>query len=177
MNTQDQDNPPSDTELRFRLRQLPRELEPGRDLWPGIEGRLQQPVARRRSFPNWASGLAVAASVLVAIVAFQVVRQPAANAPVANADPVPTAAPLKSPMGGMVRAEARAMTAEYEAALAEYAAAPIPADVEPGLAELDRSARDIRLAIDAAPGSTHLLQMLQRTYARRIELTHRAATG
>jgi hypothetical protein len=172
------DHPDStDAELRFRLRQLPREIEPGRDLWPGIEARLQ-PASRRR-FPAWTGGLALAASVLAAVVAFQVLRAPAANAPVANA-PAPVAAPVapsESAEAELVQAEARALTIAYEGALAEYAAAPMPDAVKPGLAELDASARDIRLALEASPGSTHLLQMLQRTYARRIELTHRAATA
>jgi hypothetical protein len=169
------DHNPTDAELRFRLRQLPREIEPGRDLWPGIEARLQ-PASRRRRFPTWGGGLALAASVLAAVVAFQVMRAPAANAPLATTSPAP-AADTRSAEAGMVQAEARAMTVAYEAALAEYAAAPMPETIQPGLDELDRSARDIRLAIDASPESAHLLQMLQRTYARRIELTHRAATA
>jgi hypothetical protein len=77
----------------------------------------------------------------------------------------------------MVEAQARAMTVEYEAALAEYAGATLPDEVEPDLEALDRGARDIRSALAASPDSVHLLQMLQRTYARRIELTHRAAIG
>jgi hypothetical protein len=172
------DHPATDAELRFRLRQLPREIEPGRDLWPGIEARLH-PTARRR-FPAWGTGLALAASVLAAVIAFKVSTAPAANTPIADEVPVPAAGPAPaatSPDAGLVRAEARAMTLAYEAALAEYATAPMPEEIRPGLAELDESARDIRLAIDASPGSTHLLQLLQRTYARRIELTHRAATA
>jgi hypothetical protein len=39
----------SDNELRWQLRQLPREIDPPRDLWPGIADRLQRPgVPRRR---------------------------------------------------------------------------------------------------------------------------------
>ena len=49
-----------DASLRFRLRQLPRELEPGRDLWPGIEARLP-PASRRHAFAGWGGGLALAA--------------------------------------------------------------------------------------------------------------------
>jgi len=42
------------------------------------------------------------------------------------------------------------------------------------LRELDRSARQIRAAIERDPGATYLLGRLQRTYARRLELTQRS---
>ncbi|HEY1992431.1 MAG TPA: hypothetical protein VGH71_08210, partial [Gammaproteobacteria bacterium] len=50
--------------LKAALQQLPREVQPSRDLWPGIEARLQPSRAVR---PLWAYSLA--ASVLVAVVA------------------------------------------------------------------------------------------------------------
>jgi hypothetical protein len=114
--------------------------------------------------------------VLAAVVAFQVMRAPAANAPLATTSPAP-AADTRSAEAGMVQAEARAMTVAYEAALAEYAAAPMPETIQPGLDALDASARDIRSALAAEPESVRLLQQLQRTYARRLELTHRAVAG
>ena len=36
-----------ETELRWGLRQLPREMDPPHDLWPGIAARLQAPRRRR----------------------------------------------------------------------------------------------------------------------------------
>jgi len=51
--------------LDAALKRLPREVEPGRDLWPGIEARLaRRPRAVR---PLWAYSLA--ASVLLAVAA------------------------------------------------------------------------------------------------------------
>jgi hypothetical protein len=158
----DHSHDPSDADLRFRLRQLPRELEPARDLWPGIAGRLQ-PAPRRRARSGWFTGLALAASVSAAVVGWRMAAP-------AN-DPAP------APGAVVMQAEADAMTREYQAALAEYRTLDMPADAEPGLEALDRSARDIRTALAASPDSVRLLQMLQRTYTRRLELTHRAATG
>lgn len=158
----------TDTDLRWKLRQLPREMEPSRDLWPGIAARLQPPAARRHAGLVW--GLALAASVLVAIVGWRLVAAPAANAP----------APLATqsdPATHVVQAEERAITLEYRATLAGYEQLPMPAEIQPGLEVLDASARDIRSALAAHPDSPRLLRQLQRTYSRRLELTHRAVAG
>jgi hypothetical protein len=76
-----------------------------------------------------------------------------------------------------VQAEERALTLAYRASLAGYDMAPMPAEIRPGIDALDASARDIRSALASEPGSARLLQQLQRTYARRLELTHRALAG
>lgn len=47
------------------LERLPRSIEPARDLWPGIHGRLRP--RRRPGLPAWA-GFAVAASLLALVV-------------------------------------------------------------------------------------------------------------
>ena len=55
----------NDDKLKAALRELPREVDPSRDLWPGIEARLaRRPRAVR---PLWAYSLA--ASVLLAVAA------------------------------------------------------------------------------------------------------------
>jgi hypothetical protein len=158
----------TDTDLRWQLPQLPREMEPSRDLWPGIAARLQPPVARRHAGLAW--GLALAASVLVAIVGWRLTTAPAANAP------APLAA-QSDPAVHVVQAEERAITLEYRATLAGYEQLQMPAEIQPGLDVLDASARDIRSALAAHPDSPRLLQQLQRTYSRRLELTHRAVAG
>src|SRR5436190_13823771 len=93
---------PTDAELRFRLRQLPRELEPARDLWPGIAARLPEP--RRRPLPAWGIGLALAASVALAVLGLRLATPaaPAASPTAQVATPAPAA--------GIVEVEADAMT-------------------------------------------------------------------
>ncbi len=54
------DTPPS--WLHNALRELPHEMTPARDLWPGIAGQLQ-----RSSRPRWKS-VAIAASVVVSVL-------------------------------------------------------------------------------------------------------------
>ena len=152
----------TDHELRWQLRQLPREIEPTRDLWPGITARLQPPAAAKRRRP-WLAGFALAACLCLA-VGLAVVLGPASS-------------PAADPSAELVRREAQALTREYQAALLELQAAPVPGDLAPALATLDASAGEIREAMAEQPGSAHLLDQLKRTYSRRLALTQRAALG
>ncbi len=150
----------SETELRWQLRQLPRELEPPRDLWPGIAARLQPARPTRRGL-GWLAGLAIAASLCLAVgLAWQQGRPPSPD-----------------PQVALVQREAQALTREYQAALLQFEGAPLPAPIQPALATLDRSVGEIRQALDSDPGARYLLDQLRRTYSRRLSLTQRAATG
>jgi hypothetical protein len=153
----------TEIDQRWQLRQLPREIEPSRDLWPGILAGIERRPARPRR--TWLSGLALAASVLLAAGLFW--KTTLAPAP---------ATPERSE-AVVVQAETRAITDEYQAALRQFDGAPIPAQVGPSLQALDRSVVQIRRAIAADPDSVFLLQQLRKTYSRRLELTQRAATS
>ncbi len=78
------------------LDRLTRERQPGRDLWAGIEPRLNKPAARRRSNPS-AWPYALAASVCLALLTGVLLRsQPpaasaAAGAQTASAEPASAA--------------------------------------------------------------------------------------
>jgi hypothetical protein len=152
----------SEHDLRWRLRQLPRELDPPRDLWPGIEGRLHPQAAAPRRRP-WLAGLALAASLSLAVgLAWHQGR--------------PSPAPL-DPRVELVQREAQAMTLAYQQALNQLPAEPAPDAFAPALATLDRSADEIQLALASDPGAVYLLEQLRRTYARRLSLTQRAMAG
>lgn len=150
----------SDNGLRWQLRQLPRDIDPPRDLWPGIAGRLQRSPAPRR--PRFAA-LAVAASLCIAAGLAWQLRLPAAPAP--------------DFLSELVQREAAALTLEYQAALDQFEGAPMPEPLVPALVTLDKSAADIRQAIASDPEAVFLLDQLRRTYARRLSLTQRAVTG
>lgn len=151
-----------ETELRWQLRQLPREIEPPRDLWPGIAARLERRPPRRHS---WWVGLALAASLVLAL-----------GLGVRLSSPGPDRA-LAEGGAGLVYREAAALTREYEAALVQFQGAPMPAPLVPALDTLDRSAAEIRVALAADPDAVFLLDQLRRTYARRLSLTQRAVIG
>jgi hypothetical protein len=148
-------------ELRWQLRQLPREIEPAHDLWPGIAARLRAPAAPRRR--PWLAVLSLAACLCLAVGLAAMLR------------PGPDATPDLS--AELVNREAEAMTIEYQAALREMQGAPIPEPLAPALATLDDSAGEIRAALEEQPGSVRLLDQLKRTYSRRLALTQRAALG
>lgn len=153
----------TETDLRWQLRQLPREIDPPRDLWPGIADAMsRRPATPRRS---WVAGVALAASVLLALgLTWRLM-------------PAPDAAPSPDLTAQLVQREAAGMTAEYQAALRQFEGAPLADTLAPDLRTLDRSADQIRSALAADPDSVALLQQLRRTYSRRLALTQRAVTG
>lgn len=158
-----------DAALRLALRGLRRDRDPGRDLWAGIEARIQAlpqasapvPPPGRRVWP-----MAMAASLLLSAgLAWQL--RPA-DAPVAAPrTDVRVAATL-------VQREASTLTVQYQAALRELDFQPVPASWQPGLEALDRSAAEIRDALQRDPDSRLLLERLRETYTRRLALSRRA---
>lgn len=152
----------TETDLRWQLRQLPRELPPTRDLWPGIEAGIQRPTRAPR---RWLAGLALAASLLLAAGLFW--NGPGRGRP----------APAEDVTARIVHNETRAITDEYQAALRQFEGAPVDARMDPSLRELDRSVTQIKRAIAADPDSVFLLQQLRKTYSLRLALTQRAVTG
>ena len=164
-----------DHALRLRLRGLRRDVEPQNDLWPAIAQRIesdrQSPLAgivpapdsrqqtapvRRRASLRRLLPLSVAASLLLAI-GFTWRMQ------IGLDDPSP-----------LIHEHAVAMSRDYRAALAQLEQAPLHPEIQPALEDLDHSAAQILSAIESHPDAVFLLDQLQRTYARRLELTQRA---
>lgn len=151
--------PPTDEALRWQLRALRQDMPPTRDLWPGIAARLatspqhQAPVSPRRPWTPFT----LAASVLLAVtVTWQLQQAPTGDA--------------------LIQREAAALTRDYAGALAQLdRRAAAPPEIVPALHTLDESAAQIRRAIATEPNAHFLLDQLRRTYARRLELTQRAA--
>jgi hypothetical protein len=151
--------------LRWRLKDLRRDIEPQGDLWPGIAARLasapqdtaelRKPRAHR--FAPWA----LAASVLLAVgVVWQMLPGTQPSPPAGN---------------GVIRQQAVSMTLDYENALARLQQAQTHPELDSAFGELDRGAAQILSAIDRDPDARFLIEQLRRTYARRLQLTQRAA--
>lgn len=167
----------SSNDYRLRLRQLPRERELSRDLWPAIAAAIGAPSAqgmdaaaaaveprRMNALLRWGS-LAACASLLVGI-GFSAARPDVLHA--------------LSPHRGnsehvLVLKEADAMRSNYQAQLARFDAGAVPIAYLPALRELDESAELIRNALDSQPDAVFLLGQLRYTYTRRLELTQRLA--
>ena len=145
--------------LRWQLRAMRRDVAPPVDLWPRIAPQLHGPKAARaaRRLPRFA----VAASLLLAVAAGSLVfgtRSP-------------------SPARLAAHREAQSMTLEYDRALRAMPRAATPTELAPAFAELDRSARDIRHALQRDPDSRLLLEQLRRTYSLRLALSQRVFVG
>lgn len=165
--THDNISDPADARLRLALRALRRDEPPARELWPDLAARLaqtpQHATTTRAPRRVWLPALASAASLLLAVGLAWHFRPAAAQDDSAR----------------LIQREAQAMTREYRAALYELerSAPPPPptSPVTPALHELDRSAVQIRTALDRDPDARFLLERLRSTYAQRLALTQRAS--
>jgi hypothetical protein len=158
--------------LRWELRALRRDQPPSTDLWPSIAQRIAATPQRanvRTPLPaaKRLAPFAIAASLALVIgIAWQV--RPASG---------PAGPAVNDPHHQLLAREADAMTLEYQAALKVLdTGAPVrKSAVAPELKVLDRSAAQIRTALQRDPDARFLLDRLQRTYTRRLELTQRLA--
>ncbi|MEO5596710.1 MAG: hypothetical protein ABIQ97_06135 [Lysobacteraceae bacterium] len=161
-------------DYRMQLRQLPRERQPGRDLWPAIAAAIGAPALqhvdpataprRLRALLRWTS-VAACASLLVGI-----------GASVTRPDLLHALSPRPANSEHMlVLKEADAMRSNFQAQLARFDSASVPADYLAALRELDDSAELIRKALVSQPDAVFLLGQLRYTYTRRLELTQRLA--
>ncbi len=174
-------DPELDAQLDARLRELPSEVEPGRDLWPGIAARLEQadaPLQRVTRRPAWA-WQAAAALVLVAgsslLTASLLDRSPPAGQ---SASQPSRAAPDLAQGGASVLPAAFGPTgrldSEYLVAreqltrMLEERIAVMPpsarAKLEFNLGEMRRAADEINAALAAQPGDPLLEELLLKTY-------------
>ena len=154
----------TDSRLRWQLRQLPREMQPERELWSEIAARLPArtgvaPRPRRR----WMSAMAVAAALVLGLaLAWRLPTPASSTTPGAEAE--------------LVRAEAEALTRQYQAALSEFGPIPTSTPLTPAFETLDRSALDLQAALSQHP-DRFLLDRLRQTYSRRLDLTQRLLAG
>ncbi|MEA9587759.1 hypothetical protein VC279_12385 [Xanthomonas sp. WHRI 10064A] len=156
-----------DAALVARLQALPQQRLPPAQLWERIAPALvphATVVARRPRRRRWALPvLGVALAAVVALVAVVPgIRQ--------HTSPPRAAQPA-------LVAQAQAMAGQYQQAIAQVPLQQVPADLRPALDELDQSARAIHAAIAQSPQSAFLLSQLQRTYAKRLQLTRLASQG
>lgn len=176
--------PNQDFELLRRLRQLPREREPGRDLWQGIQARVAPAATKSRRNRALITGLALAASLAaLALLVTRLAPAPNEDVPAVAATGTDPGAPASSPSRegptspGLLRGDADALTLEYRLALEPFAAAALPPPLRAAAHELDASAAELRLALRVQPDAPYLLERLRHTYDQRLKLAQRAALG
>jgi hypothetical protein len=170
-------------QLKAAARNLPESIEPARDLWPGIAGRLQQRSVvrgrfdrRRRLTASRLGALAAAAAVLVAAIGIAYfaglhqARTRTAQAPVSD-----TAYQTAAYTGfetDLVQARDQLFDSllrrQDELTPATWSV------VMDNLEVIDDAIARIETAIDANPGDDGLNRRLTVAYQRQIELLRRA---
>jgi len=153
---------------------LPAERLPSRDLWSGIEERLEgaRPVRRLWSVAGWGAGLAAAAGVVLALSAtLGPGRGPASGSP-APASLVPAAIRTEDPVAEAERAYARA-AADLMAALDEERDRLPPetlAALERDLRSIDAALQEVQTALAADPVNPRLNHLLASTHQKKVEM-------
>ena len=184
MTDTDRHDPPHDADPRLdaHLHALPREIEPGRDLWPGVAARLEPRAAaatsRRRGWAWQAAAglLLVAGSSLLTATWLDRARGPGTMAahPVTTTAPAPAAdaedvAAMPAAFGPGTRLDAdyvaarRQLTSVLEARMSRLPDST-RAKLAMNLAELRRAAEEINVALAEQPGDPLLQELLLKTY-------------
>jgi predicted anti-sigma-YlaC factor YlaD len=151
---------------------LPREIQPARNLWPGIAARLEAPPRRATAWKRWAP-LAIAASVLVAVTALLTERLTNPDTPTTTGA---TQAAVRTATFDADREYAMA-TDDLERLLAERRAQMAPATVavlERNLALIDAAIAESRAALAADPANADLRALLWGAHRQKLELLERA---
>jgi hypothetical protein len=160
--------PESNPHVDALLHSLPREVEPGRDLWPHIESQLE--IRPRRRGPAWALQAAAAVVLVVAssLITASLVRRDSAptaqvSAPAAAMPVVPAA--FGQPRGLGTRYESARQELERDL---EQRMPSMPASARQkllaNLAEMRRAADEINTALARQPGDPLLEELLLNTY-------------
>jgi len=153
---------------------LPREIDPHRDLWPGIAERLGERslLARFPSFARrpaaWGS-LAAAAAIVLAVASL--VRQGSGTPP----GPVSTGTPVavKSESLDPAEQEYQRATSELMSALSKQREGLAPETqkaVDDNLRVIDGALRDLRVALQKDPGNQKLNKMLVATHQKKVDM-------
>lgn len=165
--------------LLDRTAALPRELQPSRELWPGIAARLGTNVV---AFPQrrFRLTLAAAAAVLIALssaITWRIAR-PAATPVAARAGSPTFSLAAFRPTADLLEAEREYAnaTSELLSALEARRDSMAPetlVTVEESLRTIDSALKSLREAVRADPANNDLTQLLTATHKRKVDALRR----
>lgn len=158
-----------------RLDELPRGIEPPRDLWPGIAARLQaaapvQPAARLSAGSHRWVPLAAAASLFIAVGAalfsYQAMHAtPTQNLAWAPAVPSQQVAHIEQ-LHAAERARLRGVLADRATSMDAQTLATLRENLE----IMDRASEEIRAAIKAHPRNGQWVNLLLDNYQQEFDM-------
>jgi hypothetical protein len=164
---------------------LPRELEPGRDLWPGIADRLEPRrvlsfPSRRPALARWLPATLAAAAVALAVAWLARDGRVRDDGRQASASPSAEARPVAlSPGAGGALAAEREYAEAASALLAalqerrERLSPETLRTVERDLQVIDKALTQIREALAQDPGSGPLNHLLVSTHQKKVRVLQR----
>ena len=180
--------------LKEELDRLPREIEPSRDLWPGIWSRIRphaadsaaagstgapEPTSFRRAWRAWPTELVAAAAAIVVFLAGWGVAKlgSGGGGVIPGPETTPSVAiehgtPVEEDAAQDYEAAQRALLATLESgSIAPETAALIRRD----LAAMDAAVTDFRAALEASPDDPRLQKQLNTEVRRRQHVLRRIA--
>ena len=158
--------PDDETFLRSHIGDLPDSIQPGRDLWPSIEGRLTPRARSRPRRPLYQLAAAIALVVVSSAVTWFLARQ--------NTAPVVVVATAPVDRAGLARL-ARAGDVMEEGLSASDLAPETRAVLARNLVVIDSAIAECQRALDADPGSPVLAGLLRAAHRQRVEFLQQAA--
>ncbi len=160
---------------------LPREIEPPRELWAGIEGRIgkREAGSGKRASPDRPTirppvrrfRLAAAAVLALLVIGTTLVLLRDVPGPQIADQPRPRSPALARPEWGGVEAEYSRAAGEVSLESGRGALAPDAlAVVDAGLRVVDQAIAESRAALALDPGSAELAHLVAAAYERKIDL-------
>ena len=150
--------------LLARARQLERDIQPERDLWPEIEARLDKPA----SSPFGPFGWLRLAAILVGVSSWLTLTLNQTDTPAANLATTHNGLPAN-----LMNAEFAQTRTDLLLALETQLATLSAEDrkvLADNLADIDKALKEINMAMEGNPNSDLLLQLLLSTYTDQLRL-------
>lgn len=161
--------------LDKHLATLPREINPGRDLWPEIAERVRRPSR------SWVPAAAIAASVILGVGAMWTALRVQSPVPGQTVAVAPETTPQESVQRESVP---EMMTASFGPARARYSqdwprireeiGPETAAVIEHNLDIIRRANADLSLALERQPDNPALRRLLRQTLAKELDVYQRA---
>ena len=167
--------------LLARVAEMPREMSPSRDLWPGIAERIaavrSRPAAPApRRIWSWSPALLAAAAAVVVALGGLARVWPPASGPATTTGALHEAAWTTDPALLAAEREYARATGQLMAAL-EARKATLPpetmAAVEKDLTTIDAALRQVRGALRQDPDNAQLSHMLASTHQKKLDVLQR----
>ncbi len=151
----------NESEMSFEeaVKSLPRELEPGRDLWPGVEHAIARP---QKPIYKQPASIVAASVALLAVFMF-------ARAPVSTQ--TPTLVQNTENIESIALTLSEGFEQDKQLLLQHYANQPsFTPDWQVQLQEMDESKELILKALADDPNNATLLRLLQQVYKEQLSL-------